>query len=244
MSEVLALQAEGLSHNYGDVRALNNVSLRIPQGGFLALVGPNGAGKTTLFNLLSGLFHPQHGSIAVAGQNLARRPRHALAALGVVFQRRALDADLTVRQNLTYHASLHGFDRARAKKRAQEEAQRMDIADKMDRRAGSLSGGEARRLEIARALLHRPKLLLLDEPTTGLDAPSRAGVLRHLRALAASRECATLFATHLFDEINENDDTVFLHRGGAVANGKFGGLLREHKCEDAGALFTKLTSEG
>ena len=234
--EGFALEVSNLGHSYGPRRALDNVSLRARRRGVLALAGPNGAGKTTLFNLLTGLFYPREGRIEILGNDISKRPRAALADIGVVFQRRAADMDLTAGENLRYHAALHGMRGREARARIEEESARMGIADKLGRRAGALSGGELRRMEIARALLHRPSLLLLDEPTTGLDAPSRAGVLRHLRELSAGR--AVVFATHLFDEIREDDDLAVLDRGRVTADGKMGEVLSARGVRRLDELFS------
>ena len=230
-----ALEVSGLGHSYGKRRALDAVSFRAEARGVLALAGPNGAGKTTLFNLLTGLFYPRVGRIAVLGRDIVRRPRAALADIGVVFQQRAVDADLSVWQNLRYHAALHGLGGREARARIGEECARLGIADKLKRRAGALSGGELRRMEIARALLHRPRLLLLDEPTTGLDAPSRELVLRHLRELA--RERAVVFSTHLFDEIDGGDDLVVLDRGRVAARGRAESELASRGAASVADLF-------
>ena len=234
--EEFALEVCNLGHSYGARRALDDVSLRARRRGVLALAGPNGAGKTTLFNLLAGLFYPREGRIRILGNDISARPRAALASIGVVFQQRAADLDLTAGQNLRYHASLHGMRGSEARARIAEESERMGISKQLGRRAGALSGGELRRMEIARALLHRPALLLLDEPTTGLDAPARAGVLRHLRELSSGR--AVVFATHLFDEILEDDDLVVLDRGRVKASGKTGEVLSGRGVRSLDQLFS------
>lgn len=231
-----ALEVFNLRHDYGKRRALDDVSLRARARGMLALAGPNGAGKTTLFNLLTGLFYPRAGRVRILGRDIAQNPRAVLADIGVVFQQRAADMDLTVGQNLRYHAALHGMRGDEARARIDEESARMGIADKLGRRAGALSGGELRRMEIARALLHRPALLLLDEPTTGLDAPARIGVLRHLREL--SRDRAVVFATHLFDEIREDDDLVVLDRGRVTADGTMKSVLAGRGVRGLDELFS------
>ncbi|TPE52132.1 ATP-binding cassette domain-containing protein [Amaricoccus solimangrovi] len=208
-----ALTVGGVSHSFGALRALDDVSLTVPRGRFVALLGVNGAGKTTLFSLITRLYNSRSGHIAVLGHDLRTDPGPALAALGVVFQSRALDADLTVAQNLGYHAALHGMARGAARSRAREVLAAVGLSEKHDARVATLSGGQTRRAEIARALMHRPALLLLDEATAGLDVRARAEVGRLVRDLVAREGMGVLWATHIFEEIEPEDRVVVLHRG-------------------------------
>lgn len=217
--QVPALEVSGVSHAFGAVRALCNVSLEVPRGAFVALLGVNGAGKTTLFSLITRLYDNTSGSIRVAGFDVRRTPGEALARLGVVFQSRALDADLTVAQNLAYHAALHGIPRGEAMVRAREVLGMVDLADKDRVRVGALSGGQQRRAEIARALMHGPDVLLLDEATVGLDVRARAEVLALVRRLIAGGSVSALWATHIFDEVAPDDAVVVLHQGRVLAGG-------------------------
>jgi ABC-2 type transport system ATP-binding protein len=214
-----ALVVEGVSHAFGGLKALDDVSLAVAEGSFTALLGVNGAGKTTLFSLVTRLFDNVSGDIRVCGHDLRRQPGRALAELGAVFQTRALDADLTVAQNLVYHAALHGMSPRLARGRTAEALLQVDLADRKGARVSTLSGGQMRRAEIARALIHRPRLLLLDEATAGLDVSSRREVVRLVRALAASDGVGVLWATHLFDEIEPADPVVLLHKGRVLASG-------------------------
>lgn len=215
-----ALEIDHVSHSFGAVQALKDVSLTVPKGGFTALLGVNGAGKTTLFSLITRLYNNRSGTIRVGGHDLRREPSHALARLGVVFQSRAMDADLTIRQNLMYHASLHGIPGRLARPRIDQVLAQVDLADRADVRVTALSGGQSRRAEIARALLHRPELLLLDEATVGLDVKSRAEVLALTRRLIADENVSALWATHIMDEIEPDDDLVVLHRGQVLRQGR------------------------
>ncbi|MCB2054819.1 MAG: ATP-binding cassette domain-containing protein [Geminicoccaceae bacterium] len=212
-----ALEVERVSHAFGRTRALDEVSLRVEEGSFTALLGVNGAGKTTLFSLITRLYDNVSGRIAVFGHDLRQTPGPALAELGVVFQSRALDADLSVAQNLAYHAALHGLPARLGRARAAEVLAQVGLAERARSRVRELSGGQQRRAEIARCLMHRPRLLLLDEPTTGLDVQARAEVVRIARALAATTGAGVLWATHLFDEIEPEDRVVLLHRGRVLA---------------------------
>ena len=219
-----ALQIDHVSHNFGAVQALDDVSLTVPRGGFTALLGVNGAGKTTLFSLVTRLYNNRSGMIRVAGHDLRREPSQALARLGVVFQSRAMDADLTIHQNLIYHASLHGIPGRLARPRIDQVLGQVDLADKADTRVTALSGGQSRRAEIARALIHSPDLLLLDEATVGLDVKSRAEVLALTRRLIARDGVST----HIMDEIDPADDLVILHRGRVLRQGRAADIAGPH----------------
>lgn len=219
---VAALDITDLSHRFGRRRALDQVSLSVPRGTFTALLGVNGAGKTTLFSLITRLYDNRSGTIRVAGHDLRQTPAQALARLGVVFQSRALDADLTVRQNLSYHASLHGIGRRQASQRIAEVLDQVGLSERAGDRITALSGGQQRRAEIARALIHSPDILLLDEATVGLDVKSRAEVLALTRALIADHGVSVLWATHIMDEIQPSDDLVILHEGRVLRQGQAG----------------------
>lgn len=209
----------GLSYAFGERMVLRDVALTVAQGDFTVLLGLNGAGKTTLFSLITGLYSAQTGQIAVYGSEVRHRPGAALARLGVVFQQATLDMDLTVAQNLAYHAALHGMGRAQASRRAAEELGRIGLLDRANDRVRGLSGGQRRRVELARALLHEPSLLLLDEPTVGLDIESRAFLLAHVRELCRTRGLGVLWATHLIDEADAQARVIVLHHGRVLADG-------------------------
>src|SRR5262249_6329005 len=174
------LRIDGVGKSYGPRRALESVSFGVEAGAFVALLGPNGAGKTTLFQILTGLFVPDGGRVFVDGLDTRRHLVAALARIGVVFQQPTLDLDLTVRANLLFHARLHGLG-GRAGARIEEELARLGLAADVDRACRTLSGGTRRKVELARALLHDPRLLLMDEPTVGLDPGSRRPLLAHLQ---------------------------------------------------------------
>lgn len=214
-----ALEVSGLSHRFGSRVVLDDVGFSVAPGSFTALLGPNGAGKTTLFALITRLYHARAGRIAVFGRSFRSDPTAALARMGVVFQQPTLDLDLTVEQNLYYHTSLHGMAGSQASPRISAELERVGLLDRRRDRARLLSGGQRRRVELARALLHRPSLLLLDEPTSGLDLESRRFLLQHVRRLCAEEGLAVLWATHLIEEAGEDAQVVVLNRGRIVAQG-------------------------
>ncbi|MGC2856926.1 ATP-binding cassette domain-containing protein [Novispirillum sp. DQ9] len=237
-----ALEVRAVGFGYGDRVALDGVSFSIAAGRFTALLGPNGAGKSTLYSLLTRLLRPHAGTIRIHGHDLDGDPRRALAGLGVVFQQPTLDLDLSVAQNLAYFASLHGLSRRAARARAEEELARVDLLEHRDDRVRALSGGQRRRVEIARALLHRPSLLLLDEPTVGLDRPSRLLIRDHVHALCRERGIAALWATHLIDEVDpDTDHVVLLHKGRVVAAGPAAAVTAQAGADSLAAAFDTLT---
>ena len=218
VAEIHALRLDGVVKSYGPVRAVNGVSFSAHAGEFIALLGPNGAGKSTLFRLLSGLFLPDSGRIAVMGHDMSRNPVPALAGLGIVFQQPTLDLELSVTANLLFHAGLHGMPRAIAKARIADELVRLGLADRANDKTSTLSGGNRRRVELARALLHHPRVLLMDEPTVGLDPASRGDLLKLLLTMRSERHVAILWATHLCDEVLDADRVIVLHRGKVLAD--------------------------
>lgn len=237
-----ALAVEGLTFRYGSHVALDGVTLSVPGGRFVCLLGANGAGKTTLFSIVTGLFAARRGHVAILGHDLVHETSAALAGLGVVFQRPTLDGDLTVVQNLRYFADLQGLSRREARTRIARALERHALGELERRRASTLSGGQRRRVELARALLHRPALVLLDEPTVGLDAPSRRDFVAHVRTLAADEGVGILWATHLLDEVDAADRVCVLERGRLVADGELPALLAEHGAADVGALAGALAA--
>ena len=203
-----ALEVADVSHRFGKRQALRDVSLRVERGSFTALLGPNGAGKTTLFALITRLYNTREGQVRIFGRELEREPSAALAEMGVVFQKPTLDSDLTVRQNLAYHASAAWHERqARPASRIEELLARVGLADRAKDKVRTLSGGQSRRIEIARSLVHGPRLLLLDEATVGLDLASRADIVRIVRDLVREDGLSVLWATHIFDEVEATDST-------------------------------------
>jgi len=213
-----ALVVDNVAKSYGATRALDGVSLTASAGEFIALLGPNGAGKTTLFQLLTGLFIADSGRIEIMGHDMRSDPVPALAKLGIVFQQPTLDLELSVTGNLLFHAGLHGIPRAAAKPRIAEELKRVGLADHAHDKAAQLSGGNRRRVELARALLHEPRVLLMDEPTVGLDPASRSDLLAFVLKLCAERAVAVLWATHLCDEVPGADRVIVLHHGKILAD--------------------------
>ena len=238
-----ALAIQGVSHWFGRRRALEEVSLRIGPGEFTVLLGLNGAGKTTLFSLVTRLYDHKSGSIDVYGKPIRTHPSLGLARIGVVFQMPTLDLDLTVEQNLYYHAALHGLARRAIAGRITRELERVGLSDRRRDKVRQLSGGQRRRVEIARALLHEPSLLLLDEPTVGLDIASRQFLLDHVWRLCREQGLAVLWATHLIDEVTDRARVIVLHKGQVLAEGHVPAVISAAGASTMRAAFERLTRE-
>lgn len=235
-----ALDVDRVSHRYGARIALNEVSLTVRQSSFTVLLGLNGAGKSTLFSLITHLYAIRSGQIRIFGYDIASEPGAALSKLGVVFQSRALDVDISVRQNLFYHAALHGIATRRASELIAQVLDRVAMTERSSERVGNLSIGQQRRIEIARALLHQPRLLLLDEPTVGLDVKARADILDHVRRLSVVEGIGVLWATHLIDEADAGDDVVVLHKSRVLARGALGEVVEAAGGADLRDAFNRL----
>ena len=238
-----ALSVVALTHAFGQRRVLDDVSLNIAPGDFSILLGLNGAGKTTLFALVTRLYNAQKGTIRVFGADMRRDAGAALARIGVVFQQSTLDLDLTVEQNLFYHAALHGLSRSVAAPRIAAEVEAMGLSARMRDRVRVLSGGQRRRVELARALVHDPALLLMDEPTVGLDIESRQMLLDDVRSLCSRRNLAVLWATHLIDEAGENARVIVLHEGRVLASGTVAEVQRQTGATGLRGAFDRLTHD-
>jgi len=238
------LLLDNVVKTYGPIRAVDGVSLRARPGEFIALLGPNGAGKSTLFQLLSGLFAADSGRIEVMGHDMARDPVPALAQLGIVFQQPTLDLELTITANLLFHAGLHGIPRATAQERIAAELKRLGLTDRAHDKTSQLSGGNRRRVELARALLHDPRMLLMDEATVGLDPASRAELLKLLLTMRAERGVAVLWATHLCDEVTDADRVIVLHRGKVLADTTPAELMAKANTATIEQAFLAMTGTG
>jgi len=218
----LELRGVGFGHRPGAggrAFALSDVGFSIAGGQFTALLGVNGAGKSTLLSVVTRLFDATAGEVRVCGHSLTQAPLKALACMGVVFQQPTLDLDLSVRQNLTYAAGLRGLSQRAVAPRLEALLAQFGLAGRARDKVRALNGGHRRRVELARALLHRPRLLILDEPTVGLDVPSRRALVEHVHALCRDEGVAVLWATHLIDEIGVEDQVVVLHQGRVLTSG-------------------------
>ncbi len=223
------LEAEGVVKRYGDRLALEGVDLRVGPGEVCGLLGPNGAGKTTLVSIIAGLRRPDGGSIRVTGIDVVAGGRAARSAVGLAAQDTGVYPTVTVRSNLELFAGLAGLGGREAGDRIAEVADLLELDQLMDRPARELSGGERRRLHTAMAMVHRPPLLMLDEPTTGVDIATRSRLLAAITRLAGEEGCAVLYSTHYLPEVEEMDATVaILDHGRIRARGSLDDLVAEH----------------
>lgn len=237
----VSLQVSSIEFSYGHTKALSGVSLCVEPGRFVALLGANGAGKTTLFSIVTGLYAAHAGDVSIMGHNLRSETLKALGKMGVVFQRTTLDMDLTIMQNLRYAAELHALSRREAASRIEAGLELHGLSGLEKRKVAGLSGGQRRRVELCRALLHKPSLLLLDEPTVGLDPGSRASFVSHVKSLCGRYNTGVLWATHLMDEIDSEDDVYIMDKGEITAEGRVADLLEQHSQDSVTALFNHIT---
>jgi ABC-2 type transport system ATP-binding protein len=218
----------GLSKRYGRVQALDNVDFVAERGTFQAVIGPNGAGKTTFIHILTTMVRPDSGRVLLDGHDVVRSPQLARRRLGVVFQEPSLDTRLSTEENLQFHGLIFGVGRRLLKRRIEELLELVELTPWRDAIVRSLSRGMQRRLEIARALLHDSTLIVLDEPTVGLDPQTRARIWDYLRAARGSRELSVLVTTHYIDEVDDCDRVSIIDRGRILAEGEPDALKREH----------------
>ena len=239
----MEIAVQAVSHQYGGHHALDNISLCLKPG-LTMLLGPNGAGKSTLFALITGLQKLTQGSITFNGATLSQSRTSIMAKMGVVFQQSTLDIDLSVKQNLSYFASLHGISTTSALSHIQGLLDELDLTTKLNTKIRNLNGGHRRRVELARCLIHKPSLLLLDEPTVGLDIESRHLILRVVQALAHSQNVSVLWATHLFEEVKHNNNLIVLSKGRVLAHNQCEALLAKYHQQDIEHLWQHLMQEG
>ncbi|MGE5193955.1 MAG: ATP-binding cassette domain-containing protein [Deltaproteobacteria bacterium] len=219
MSATAAISVRGLCHSYGSRRALDNLDFDVAAGEVFGLLGPNGGGKTTLFRILATLLPVQTGQVHLLGLDVAAQPALVRAAIGVTFQSPSLDRKLTVRENLVSQGYLYGLSGSRLATRIETLLARLGLTERARDRVESLSGGLARRVEIAKGLLHDPRVLLLDEPSTGLDPGARLDLWRYLHLLQQEGGVTVLVTTHLMEEAERCDRLGILDSGRLVASG-------------------------
>ena len=215
-----AVTIAGLAHSYGSRQAIAPLDLRIDSGHIFSILGPNGGGKTTLFRVLSTLIPLQRGKVQVFGFDLARQQAEIRALIGVVFQAPSLDRKLTVSENIAQHAALYGLFGAEFRRRRDELLEQFGLRDRAGESVERLSGGLRRRTELAKGLIHRPRLLLLDEPSTGLDPAARNDLRQHLAALRDNADVTVVLTTHYLEEADAADRVAILHEGRLVALGR------------------------
>jgi len=235
--------AENLSHQYGSRAALSNVSFEVKAGEIFGLLGPNGGGKSTLFRILSTMMAPSGGRAEVAGHDVSRDPAAVRRSCGVVFQTQSLDKALTVSENLRAQGHLHGLSGAALRARMEQVIERLGLAGRRHDLVETLSGGLKRRVEIAKGLLHRPVVLLMDEASTGLDPGARRDLWQYVEELRSGEGVTILLTTHILDEADRCDRLALLHQGRVVAEGtpahlrsRIGGDVVVLETADAAAL--------
>jgi ABC-2 type transport system ATP-binding protein len=242
MSDLPVLELSDVSFAHPGGFTLEGTSFIIRRGQFVALLGPNGAGKTTLLSLITRLFDPRRGAIRIEGHPLAGRGARAMARIGVVFQQPTLDLDLSVRQNLVYAGRLWGLPRGVLAARIDEALRRFELSGRKDDKVRALNGGHRRRVELARALLHEPALLVMDEPTVGLDIPSRHSLVEHVHGLCREKGIAVLWATHLIDEVHAGDRVILIGGGRIRADGTVEEVVAAAGAKSLSTAFNLLTA--
>lgn len=215
-----AIECAGLLKRYDDTEAVAGLDLSIPEGMFFGLLGPNGSGKTTTIHMLSTLVRPTAGSIRVAGIDVLRQPVKARGSIGLVFQESALDRTLTVEENLNFAGALYGLPKDTIDQRCGELLALFDLEGKRHVRVGALSGGMRRAVDIARGVLHRPRVLFLDEPTIGLDIINRRGIWRFIGRLRQEHGMTVLLTTHYLEEAESCDNVAFIRQGRLIGQGR------------------------
>jgi ABC-2 type transport system ATP-binding protein len=236
----MTIVTNNLSFAYGKKKALNKINLSLTTG-FNILLGPNGAGKSTLFSLLTGLTQSVQGTIHINDLDLIKNKSKIMSQMGVVFQQNTLDLDLSVKQNLLYYASLHGIAPKKALININDILSQLSLTERLHDKVRTLNGGHRRRVEIARALIHQPKVLLLDEATVGLDVESRLLIISYVRNLSIQRDICVLWTTHLMDEVESSDQLIIINKGEVQANAQSSDLCEQYKVEDIYQLYFALT---
>ncbi|MGR3365688.1 MAG: ATP-binding cassette domain-containing protein [Maritimibacter harenae] len=235
------LAMKGVEKSYGAVKALDGVDLSLAESRFVGLLGPNGAGKSTLFQIIAGLFVPDAGEVSLFGLTHRDDGPEIRRRMGVVFQARSVDLDMSIRANLRFHGRLFGLRGRALNARIDALAEQFGLAELVSRPVRTLSGGQQRKVEIARALINDPDLIIMDEPSAGLDTPSRRALVADIRKLAREQKVAVLWATHLVDEVEEADDLVMLVKGRVVAQGTPEALIAQSGADDLTDAYSSLT---
>lgn len=237
------LRLHEVRKSYGRTEALKGVSFEIAASEVVGLLGPNGAGKSTLFQIAAGLFAPDRGTVELFGLSYRHHGAEILSRLGVVFQSRSLDLDMSVRANLSFHGSLFGLSGALLRQRIAEVTNLLEIEDLVGKPVRTLSGGNQRRVEIARAMLNRPALLLMDEPSTGLDAATRRMLVAHMQIVRERQGTSILWATHLVEELEHADRIVLIKSGEVVRVATPSELIRETGAPSLTDAYIALSGE-
>jgi ABC-2 type transport system ATP-binding protein len=240
-----AVEIHGLTRKFGELTAVDNLDLTVQAGGVFAFLGPNGAGKTTTIKMLTTLLKPTSGSLKLCGYDVVAEPDQARRCLGIVFQDPSLDSELTALENMDLHGVLYGVPREERRERCESLLKFVDLWERRDDAVKLFSGGMKRRLEIARAMLHQPKVLFLDEPTLGLDPQTRNHLWRYVRETCERHGVTVFLTTHYMDEAEKAAQRIaVIDRGRIVADGTAAELKRRTKTKDLESAFIKLTGHG
>lgn len=234
------LEIKNISYKYEKDLVLKNVNLNIKKGSFLVLLGLNGAGKSTLFALITRLLKLQSGDILINSYSISNYKK-ALQNIGIVFQEPTLDLDLTVKQNLVFSGALKGISFKETMLSIKDELSTLELENKLDVRVRDLNGGHRRRVEILRALIGEPSLLLLDEATSGLDIKTRYSIISYIKEIVKKRNISVLWITHLFDEIDENDEIAIIRKGEIITSGIVSEIVLQNKKDSLTEVFESLT---
>ena len=234
------MKVENLTKYYNDFLALQKINISLKTGELVVLLGPNGAGKSTLFSIMSGMLSPDKGDCYISGKSIMHEPVLALKNLGIVFQQPTIDTELTVLDNLFFHARLHGVEINNIKKYIFEELSSYNLEKKINKKVKILSGGEKRKVELIRSLIHKPKVLLMDEPTVGLDPTSRKELLTKVLDLKNKDKISILWTTHLVDEAEKADKVIVLSKGEVVKIGAPSEIIKTMKAQSLDHAFFKL----
>ena len=234
------LEIEGIKKKYENFTALENINFNIKSGELVVLLGPNGAGKSTLFSTIAGLITPDQGQCRINENDISERTVLALKSLGIVFQQATIDMELTIIENLLFHSRLHGLSTKLTKEIIVNELKEYNLLDKVKSKVRFLSGGERRKVELIRSLLHKPKILLMDEPTVGLDPGSRKDLLIRILKLKDEARLAVLWTTHLVDEAEKADRIIILNKGKIASLGSPKSIMKKTSCESLSKAFFKI----
>ncbi len=238
------LQVKNLTKKYKTLKAVDNISFEVEKGSIFAFLGPNGAGKSTTIKMLTTITKPDEGHIIIAGTNVLTHKKEARRHFGIVFQDQSLDEELTALENLQYHAVLYHVPKKERKNRITQALEVVELTDRQHDLVKKYSGGMKRRLEIARGLIHHPKILFLDEPTTGLDPQTRNSIWKHIKKLNKEKQITIFMTTHYMPEAEEVADKIaIIDHGKIIIKGTVKEIKQKTKTKSLEAAFLKLTGK-
>lgn len=238
---MFAIETKNLSKKFGMLVAVNSINLSVKKGEVFGFLGPNGAGKTTTLKMLTTLIVPTSGTALVAGFDIRKQRQHVRENIGVIFQEPSLDTGLTAKENLKFHAAFYNLPSAAATLKIKELLKLVELSERGDEIVKTFSGGMKRRLEVARAIMHEPKILFLDEPTLGLDPQSRAKIWEYLLRLRERKELTIFMTTHYLDEAEICDKVAIIDKGRVIALNSPKTLIAQRRVSTLNEVFLQLT---